>query len=545
MAKAAKAADSFTDMRFPTSGLDLSRGFNFQQNRTTPIGRNVRAYEPATGRARGGSRSGLARYLDAYPSGSTGTIQNLAVIVSSGISDPGGSAQSNVSGRIVDLVATVAGKIYVASAGGTSWVTPSGQGTALLNTTGLVRSASLDQLLYFVDGDHFCVYDPETNALANHAATDGSLPQSGSDFPQLICNWGGRLVVSGIESDNKNWFMAALNDAGNWNYAPKTPLGTQAVAGNASQAGMIGDKVAALIPWSDNVLIFGCDHEIWMMNGDPMAGGIITNVSKSIGMAFGNAWCLGPDGTLYFFSNRGDVFQMEPGGRPVRISQQITNTLQAINTGSKVINMLWDEVQGGLHVFVTTSSSAAAETHFFWEQAAGAWWEDSFADNNYNPLCCAVMDGNREADRFPLIGSFDGYVRSISSTATQDDLKKIKSRVVLGPLLTNDLDALLTKDLQAVLGTDSGDVDYSVYVANTAEQAVADIAFDQTLIDGTATGTYRRVVSGTWTAGRNYNTMIRRKGYATFVKLESENAWALEQIRCRVQGKGRIQRRNV
>lgn len=545
MAKAAKASDSFSDMRFPTSGLDLSRGFNFQQNRTTPIGRNVRACEPATGRARGGSRSGLSRYLDAYPSGSTGTIQNLAVLVGSGYTDPGGSAQSNVSGRIVDLVATQAGKIYVASAGGTAWVTPSGQGTALLNTTGIVRSASLDQKLYFVDGTNFCVYDPDTNALADHAATAGSLPQDGSNYPRLVKNWGGRLVVSGITSDPKNWFMSALNDAGNWDYAPTTTVSTQAVAGNASSLGEIGDVVTALMVWSDDVLIFGCDHSIWMLSGDPMFGGRITNVSEIIGVAFGDAWCKGPDGTLYFFSNRGDIFQMEPGGRPVRISQQISQTLQAINTGSKVITMLWDEVQGGLHVFVTTSSSAAAETHFFWEQAAGAWWEDSFQDNNYNPLCACVMDGNREADRFPLIGSFDGYVRAISSTAVKDDLKKIKSRVVLGPLLTNDLDALLTKDLQAVLGTDSGDVDYSVYVSNTAEQAVADIAYDQTLIDGTATGTYRRVVSGTWTAGRNYNTMIRRKGYATWVKLESESAWALEQIRCRVQGKGRIQRRGV
>lgn len=544
MAKAAKAADSFTDLRFPLGGVDLSRAFSFQQTKTTPVGRNVRAYEPATGRARGGSRSGLARYIDAIPGGSAGTIQNLNVIVSSGISDPGGSAQSNVSGRIVDLTAVVAGKLYIASAGGTAWVTPSGQGTALLNTTGLIRSASLDQKLYLVDGTNFCVYDPESNAIADHAATAGSIPVDGSNYPRLVKNWGGRLVVSGITSDPKNWFMSALNGAGDWDYAPTTTVSTQAVAGNASSLGEIGDVVTALMPWSDDVLIFGCDHSIWMLSGDPMFGGRITNVSEIIGVAFGDAWCKGPDGTLYFFSNRGDIFQMEPGGRPVKISQQITNTLQAINTGSKVITMLWDEVQGGMHVFVTTSSAAGANTHFFWEQAAGAWWEDTFADTNYNPLCCTVMDGNLAADRFPLIGSFDGYVRAVSSSATVDDLKKIKSRVVLGPLLTNDLDALLTKDMQAVLGVDSGDVTYSVYVSNTAEQAVADIAYDQAIIDG-GPGTYRRVSTGTWSAGRNFNTMIRRKGYATWVKLESENAWALEQIRVRVQGKGRIQRRNV
>ena len=99
---------------------------------------------------------------------------------------------------------------------------------------------------------------------------------------------------------------------------------TIAVAGNNSDAGELGDIINCLIPYSDDILIFGGDAAIWLMRGDPMDGGQIDLLTDSVGMAWGRPWCRDPYGVIYFFGSRGGVYQLDPSGRaPTRISQAI------------------------------------------------------------------------------------------------------------------------------------------------------------------------------------------------------------------------------
>ncbi len=87
-------------MRFPLAGIDLSQAFFNQQPRpiytgeyarSTPIALNVRGYEPGTGRARGGSRPGLAKWIPAAVPPEGWLIQCLAVVT---INDPSAIAGS-------------------------------------------------------------------------------------------------------------------------------------------------------------------------------------------------------------------------------------------------------------------------------------------------------------------------------------------------------------------------------------------------------------------------------------------------------------------
>lgn len=72
--------EGFRDLSFPLKGLNISTEFELQPPGTTPEGVNVRAYEPAELRGRGGSRPGLIRYIPEQLA--TGLeIQHLAVIV--------------------------------------------------------------------------------------------------------------------------------------------------------------------------------------------------------------------------------------------------------------------------------------------------------------------------------------------------------------------------------------------------------------------------------------------------------------------------------
>lgn len=67
-------------LTFPVKGTDISCEFDLQPPQTTVLGTNVRAFEPTTQRARGGSRPGLSRYIDDLV-GSANVIQHLNYIV--------------------------------------------------------------------------------------------------------------------------------------------------------------------------------------------------------------------------------------------------------------------------------------------------------------------------------------------------------------------------------------------------------------------------------------------------------------------------------
>jgi hypothetical protein len=88
------------EMKFPLAGIDLSQAFYNQQPRpvytgqyarSTPVALNVRGYEPGTGRARGGSRPGLAKWIPELVPPGQWIVQCLAVVT---INDPSAVAAS-------------------------------------------------------------------------------------------------------------------------------------------------------------------------------------------------------------------------------------------------------------------------------------------------------------------------------------------------------------------------------------------------------------------------------------------------------------------
>ena len=66
---------------FPVGGVDLSRAFYRQPKLTTPVAVNVRSFEPSESRARGGSRSGLIRWIDARVDGTVTLVQHMNVVI--------------------------------------------------------------------------------------------------------------------------------------------------------------------------------------------------------------------------------------------------------------------------------------------------------------------------------------------------------------------------------------------------------------------------------------------------------------------------------
>lgn len=544
--------DTYKVLAYPEGGIDMQMAFDRQMPRagdsktaqlqqlganqqggqwvrTTAYGANVRAFDPKENRSRGASRCGVSKYIPTQPDGFN-LIQNINAVIT--MPD---ASNLNAAGRLVTLIAVCQGNIYYANAGDETWTLGDNQTSPLatppLTFTGLVNSTTLNQKVWFADGTNWVTYNPRNNEITTWAADSGILPSdSEGNTPRLICTWRGRIVLSGLPLDPQNWFMSRQLVPTDFNYVPYFTDTVMAVAGNASPIGLVGDVVTTLIPFDDDTLVFGGDHTIWIMRGDPANGGQIDRVSDTIGMAWNNSWCKDPYGNIYFVSNRMGVYIMQPaqkGSVPQRVSQPIDQLLQDVNTGLQTINLIWNDRFQGLQIFISWTGQPAVSTHFFYETRTGAWWTDFFANVKHNPLVTCLFDGNSPTDRVPLIGSWDGYVRAIDPTAVKDDGWPIYSEVVLGPILTENLDDVLIKEVQAVLGQDSGEVTYEVLAASSAELALSSDP----------------VATGSWKPGRNLSSYIRRAAHALYIRVRSTNSWALESIRCRLAAQGKVRMR--
>lgn len=540
--------ERLNDLHFPLCGIDVAHAYdqqitkqmqNGQSGSTTVSGINVRTYDTGLERARGGSRPGYQKFKSTQPAGIPWIIQQLDQIVGVGYTPPGTMVQPSQSGRVVSIVAVQQGNVYSCGPSDSIW-TPTvnmANTNPPLNFSGVLYSSANNQKLYFADGVHYVYFDPSLNQVLNWVpgTTDilgnpitSVLPVDNlGNTPRLITTWRGRTCLSGLIDDPQNWFFSAISDPNNFDYNPIFASPSQAVAGNNGPLGLVGDVVTTMIPYTNDILVFGGDHTIWIMNGDPNYGGQLDLVSDAIGMAWGIPWCKDPYGTIYFMSNRTGVYSMVPGQVPVRISREIDHLLESIDTGTNAIRLVWNDRFQGFHMYITSLAGAQAQTHYFWEQRSSAWWQDQFENNNMNPVTVATTDGNLPGERGVIIGSWDGYVRYTTGPATTDDGSMISSSVMLGPFLTPDLDDVLFKDIQSIMAAESGDVTYNVYVGETAEIAL----------------TTSPVATGTWSAGRNFTDLIRYAGHAIYVQITSTNAWAMESVRCRIQSEGKVRRR--
>jgi hypothetical protein len=534
------------DLHFPKKGLDVSRpagefpvyvGPNNERHYSCADCLNVCSWDVLAGRQRGGSRNGFSKWIAAQ--GRDTMTQELFSLVGSGYNPPGGGAvQPSFSGRVVTLVKVDAGYIDVANPDDLTWTTPtnSAVNTPPLNASGLVYAAPSNQKLYFADGtDDRVYYDPATNVVDDWTASAGSMPVDGTNGPRLICLWRNRIIQSGIVSDPQNIFAAKVGDPTNFDYSPADPSATDAWALNLTDQGEIGDVVTGLVPCTDDVLVVLGDHSIHKLVGDPLNGGSSELVTDAIGGAWGQAWCKGPDGTIFFFSNVPGVYALPPraAGQPVRISHQIDPRLKDVDTGNTIIRLFWDDLKHGFWLFITDDDGAAGN-HWFYEAvrpdgSGGGWFPVEFANADHNPTCGCVVDGNDADDRALVMGGFDGYVRKSDPDALDDDGTPIASYVLIGPIMSPGMDERRVENIQGEMASGSADVEFDLQVGRTAEEAVA--------------ATPLAAVSDTFPAGRSYTKYVNRSAHYLYFKLSSVGRWAMERLRAGISDRNSKVRR--
>ena len=392
--------------------------------------------------------------------------------------------------------------------------------------------------LYFTDGINYFVYDPIKHEITKPETTSGELPPRAS----LIASYRGRLVFARTAEDPGNYYMSKIGDPEDWNFYPAFPNASQALAGTTVRAGKSPDVINALIPYNDDLLLLGGDRSILRMTGDPASGGQIDTITSSVGIAFGKAWCMDPEGVLYFFSPRGQVYAMTPTGQP----QQITTAhmdarMRSINLTANHVELHWSTLDRGLHVFVLPHDVSVNPENYFWEKDTNSWWPDIYHGAR-QPHAVTVIDGEKPDDRAILVGNQEGVVGYFDPLVTSDLGERIESFVTMS--ISEPQDAELTKfklvAVHPVMGQDTLNAQLSVEARNDPTSEALDLG--------------ERVPTVDLGPGRNRSQRMRQA--AQFLDIRIENAapntyntagnwehekgyWALEELRVDLAESGR------
>ena len=74
--------------------------------------------------------------------------------------------------------------------------------------------------------------------------------------------------------------------------------GGRAMAGGVADAADIPDPVVAIVPHTDDFLLFFCSHSTWIMRGDAALGAGVDPISHRVGIVGRDAWCKLPGGVF-------------------------------------------------------------------------------------------------------------------------------------------------------------------------------------------------------------------------------------------------------
>lgn len=197
------------------------------------------------------------------------------------------------------------------------------------------------------------IYDPGANTVSLWTATSGlgSVPTG----CHLIALYQDRLVVAAPDYAPHMYYASRAGDPLDWDYVPEDATDpSRPFSGTDADAGKVGDIITALIPFSDDFLVFGCKGSLWVMRGNPAMNGIVDAISYTVGIVGQKAWCQGPQGEFYFLSTDG-LYRLPPGAeaRPEPLSaDRIPDELVRLNSSNNEILLVWNDEQKGVHIFL-------------------------------------------------------------------------------------------------------------------------------------------------------------------------------------------------
>lgn len=365
--------------------------------------------------------------------------------------------------------------------------------------------------------------DPDTRTVSMVPCTGGTFPASAS---AIITTYRDRLVWAA----GTVWYMSKVGDPGNYNYAADIDDAGRAVAGVSSDAGMPGDPITGMVPVGYDFLVMFAEQTTWVLRGDPAFGGQLFNLSRKVGCVGPEAWCYGPDGSIFFLSKDGlYVLPSDISGPPQSISdRRMPQELKARDSENYDTALAYDMKNNAVVIFVTPKDGTTVGSHWWYDVDNQSFWEFKFTDYNKQPIAATSYAGAPTSQRSITVLNPDGYVRKIGGTTDDGDV--INSRIVIGPIrMSSDVsfDGLLSQ-ITTELSDTSGTVTLEVYSGDSSEKVVSDAS------SGATAAFSRNVTQGRFTTMRP-----RLRGVYSAIALSSTGTWATEALIATLASTGR------
>lgn len=348
----------------------------------------------------------------------------------------------------------------------------------------------------------------------------------------LMCEYRSRIVLAGNPSHM--YYMSRSGDPFDFDYGADYDDVTRAMYGSITEAGELGKPIVALIPHSDDYLIFGLADEMHLMRGDPAAGGRRDTLSRSVGIHGPEAWARGPNSEIFFLSPDQGLFKIHPGGvaYPVPISEtQLPLDLSQIDPSKYTVRLAYDTYFRGLHIFVVNDTDPDTNAiHWYYDLRFGGSWKSAYWAG-HQPTTLGYDSTLAGTGVSPvLLGAHDGYVRHHRNdpgpNGHKDDGEfKFESYVDIGPFL---------------LGPEGGEGIITEMIPTMAENAGANQVEWSVRAGDTGEGAYDKLTpdrSGQWGAGRNYVSRPMVAGTAAVIRLRGLDTaqWAMEEFILKVK----------
>jgi hypothetical protein len=400
--------------------------------------------------------------------------------------------------------------------------------------------------VYITDGHKYWMYDPKATDSDDDGEVSLLVSKTYGTVPprcRLIEMWRGRLVLARDPADPGRWHMSAIGDPHDWDTFPQVANAAQAVSSTSSKAGTVPDIINAVVPWTDDILLFGGDSSIWALSGDPMAGGVMDLVTDETGMSFGRPYCKDPTGALWFFGSTGGLYTMQRGTVPARVSLgKIERQLREVNLANYYIQLQWNQVDEGIHIFqIPFGAGGTIVNHWFYEAKADAFHKDKFGlvgTDNIQPTAVIRLDGDTADDRTLLMGCEDGRIRKWgrgsggaipkSDEKTTSTSLAIDSYILIGPLVNDPTQyAQQVTELDAVLSSSQNGCNFEIFTSDEPDSLGLPAA------------------TGSFTAGRNDRRLVRTSGDHVYLQLRNATAgecWAFEGASALVSYGGEVRK---
>lgn len=379
--------------------------------------------------------------------------------------------------------------------------------------------------------------------FGNDTSTYGTMPTSSS----LVALYRGRLVLN----DNNRphaWYMFKIGDPGKIIYDFANDEQLSAVTFANSRVGVVGDILTDFISISDDLFVFGCQNSIWVLVGDPLAEGQLTQLTADTGIWGSRAWCVDDKNNLYFLGNNG-VYRCSINiglSKPENISKFNLPTLMADLSLDKSLHrvvLAFDPVKNGI-IITRTLLSDGTNTGYWLSLTTSGFFPETY------PSSCGIFsthfypatDGTYK--KF-LVGCNDGYIREFANDVKNDITTSGTAAIssyclLLQKLGRDDNHNGMLREVTGITGggasggdfSDTDTLSYAFHVANDAETVIENV------IDGATAFT-----TGTWSGpGKQNKIRPRARGVWCGINLSNTTAaetWAINSVTGEVIPKGR------